>query len=244
MSIVLSLSESQALTALRGALTAMLPSGVEVIKAQQNRVPEPLAGDFVVMTPILRTRLETNTDMYQDVRFTGSASGVVLTVESVDFGVLQTAYIPLLFGPTVTAGTIIADQTSGSPGGAGTYTISKSQTIATGELSAGLVGIKQPVQFTVQLDVHGPSSGDNAQIISTLLRDIYGADLFAASGYDVTPLFAGDPHQAPFQNAEKQTEWRWICDAQLQVNSIVFAPQQFMDTAIVAVGPPEDAYQL
>lgn len=66
MAASLSLSESQCLTALRGFLTGVLASGVEVVRGQDNRVPEPLSGDYVVMTPILRERLETNTTTYSD----------------------------------------------------------------------------------------------------------------------------------------------------------------------------------
>src|SRR5574337_691963 len=159
MSFALSLTQSQALTALRSVLLTALPSGIEIVQGQSNRVPEPDELDFVVITPILRNRLSTNVDLYQDVRFTGSISGTVLTVASVDFGALQTAYIPMLFGPTVLAGTTITAQVNGTPGGAGTYTVSQSQSVANGILAAGLVGIKQPISWTVQIDVHGPSRG-------------------------------------------------------------------------------------
>jgi len=74
------------------------------------------------------------------------------------------------------------------------------------------------------------------------MRSMYACDLFAATGYDVTPLYADDPRQSPFLNAESQIEFRWTCDIQLQVNSIVLAPQQFSDSVVVGIQSPVDAY--
>jgi hypothetical protein len=64
--ITLSLTESQILTALRGFLLAVLPSGMEAVKGQDNRVAEPVGDNFVVMTPILRDRLSTNIVTFTD----------------------------------------------------------------------------------------------------------------------------------------------------------------------------------
>lgn len=66
MSATLSLTESQTLIALRAFLLDVLPSGVSVVKGQVNRVAEPAGSDFVVMTPILRSRIETNVTSYLD----------------------------------------------------------------------------------------------------------------------------------------------------------------------------------
>lgn len=62
----LSLTESQALTALRAFLLTVLPEGVEVTRGLDNLVPEPIGADFVVMTPVLRERLSTNVTIYRD----------------------------------------------------------------------------------------------------------------------------------------------------------------------------------
>ena len=35
-------------------------------------------------------------------------------------------------------------------------------------------------------------------------------------------------------------QWRWMCDVELQVNSIIFAPQQFFNALSVVVQPPVD----
>ena len=97
--------------------------------------------------------------------------------------------------------------------------------------TVGANSYMQPSKCTIQLDVHGPNSTDNAQIISTMFRDQYAFDAFAASGImGVAPLLADDPRQIPFQNAEDQYEYRWTIDAQVQANQIVSSvPQQTFD---------------
>lgn len=91
----------------------------------------------------------------------------------------------------------------------------------------GTVGTMQPTMITVQLDIHGPNSANNAQIVSTLFRDRVACELFAATGLAVQPLYADEPHQAPFEDAEQQTEFNWSIDVVLQANIIVTTPQDF-----------------
>ena len=80
----------------------------------------------------------------------------------------------------------------------------------------------QPTHFTIQLDVHGPFSMDNATIISTMFRDQYAIDAFATANQgDIVPLYADDPRQSPFMNAEDQYENRWIVEANIQVNQLI-----------------------
>ena len=72
-------SQSGIQTVLRGFLLQILPAGVEVISAQDNRVPEP-AGDFVTMTVSRRGRLSTNVDTYQDCAFEASIADTVMAL--------------------------------------------------------------------------------------------------------------------------------------------------------------------
>ncbi len=110
-------------------------------------------------------------------------------------------------------------------------------------LPGGVGAALQPTRVVVQLDVHGPNSGDNAQVIATMLRDPYAFDAFAASGFDVVPLYADDPRQIPFIDAEKQYEDRWIVDAHLQANEVVTgAPVQFYASAVVNLVEVEATY--
>jgi hypothetical protein len=240
MTYPLSLTQSQVMTALRAVLLQALPA-IEVIQSEDNQVPEPAGNDFVVMNPLLRTRLAQNYDLYQDASFMGSISGTVLTVASMILGTIQPAASPTLWGTNVTSGTLITAQTGGTTGGAGTYTVSISQSVASAKLACGIIGMRQPTQFTVQMDIHGPNSGDNVEVITTLMRSLYAYNLFVAQGYDVTPLYCGDPRQSPWLNKEQQIERLWSCDVVLQANQIVQAPQQFADQLDATVYPPADA---
>lgn len=86
----------------------------------------------------------------------------------------------------------------------------------------------QNTKIIMQLDVHGPNSSDNAQIISTMFRDPYAVDAFNGSGFVIAPLYADDPRQTPFINAEEQYEYRWTVEAEIQANQVISGvPQQF-----------------
>jgi hypothetical protein len=61
VSVTISLTEVQIFTALRSFLASILPSGVTIIRGQQNQTTLPPT-PYVVMTPITRTRLATNID--------------------------------------------------------------------------------------------------------------------------------------------------------------------------------------
>lgn len=223
-------------TALRSFLLSILPAAVEVIRGQVNKTPEPSSLDFVVFWPLLRERIETNTDTSADVRFLGSINGTTLTVSSVSFGTIGTASPVTLFGTGVMSGTNIIKQLSGSVGAVGTYQLSQSQTVTLGVMAAGVEAILQPTKVLIQCDVHGPNSGDNAQIISTLFRDDYAVEAFEGLNLgDITPLYADDPKQVPFLNAEQQYEDRWVVEAFLQVNAVVTVPQQFADEVDVGL---------
>ena len=226
------------MTALRSVLLAILPSGVAVIQAQDNLAPEPVGSDFVVMTPLMRTRLETNVDSYADAAFTGSAAGTTLTVSAVRLGAITVG--STLYAPSVGAVASIIQQLTGTTGGVGTYKLSTAATLVSGPLAAGTMSMAQPTELTVQLDVHGVTgSADNVQIISTLFRSHQAATLFFAQGYDVTPMWASDPRQSPFINGEQQVEFRWVVDVTIQCNPVLTAPVQYGTQLAVTTIPLE-----
>ena len=246
-------TESDIETEVRSFLLAILPAGIEVVQGQGNRVAEPPGSDYVVATATFRERIETNIDAYLDCRFTGTIVGGVLGIASIDFGTIDIG--ATVFGTTV-GGTglgtaTIVSQISGSVGGVGSYAVAGSQAAALGLMACGQAEILQPVKVTLQLDVHGPSSADNAQVISTLFRDSYGVDFFTRRGmffdgtapaFDIVPLYADDPKQVPFLNAEQQYETRWIVEALVQANQIVSVAQQFADSAVVGVIEVDTTY--
>jgi len=215
---VLAYTESDALAALRGLIMSVVP--VEVIRAQVNRVPEPSTPDFVLMTIISRTRLATNIDFVQDAVISGSIVGADLTYVA-GRDVLRAGTV--LSGPGVTPGTVVVSVASSTAA-----TVAPAQT-ASGTFYAGYKTALAPTQLDVQLDVHGPASGDNAQALATLLRDEYATAWFDASDLDLQALYASDPRQVPFVNAESQWEERWVVTASLQANITVQVPQEFAD---------------
>jgi hypothetical protein len=233
-------SQSDIMTALGNFLVSVLPAGTAIVQGYDNRVPEPTQANSVIMFPLMRERLETNVDTYSDNAYTASVAGTVMTVTSVDFGAIAVGQV--LFGVGVVTGTTIAAFGTGT-GGVGTYTLSQDNgTIASRTLASGTQSLLQPIKLTVQCDVHGPVSADNAQTISTLFRDEYAFDFFAAQNRNIAPLYADDPRLVPFTNDSQQVELRWIVTAVLQANQTVVPPQQFADQLDVTIIPVEAAY--
>lgn len=236
-----SLTEAQIFTALRSFLLNVLPAGTPVFKAQTNRVPEPKETNFVSMTPILRERLETNVDSYESAQ----------DVQVLTFAALTTT--PTIGDTVVNGGATASGIVTAVTATDVTVNTLNKQYFAIGDVvsnttHAGVVGTMiglaygsatsmQPIKMTIQLDIHGPLGGDNAHVVSTLLRDTYGVDQFATSGFDVTPLYTSDPKQLPFINGEEQIETRYVVDVVLQCNPVVTIPQQYGQTAVIAVQP-------
>jgi hypothetical protein len=173
-----SVTQSAAMQATGNFILSIIPqfTAANIVVGQENLVPEPSGTDFVVMTPMFRERLATNVDTYQDCAFTASIAAQVMTVTDIQTGAIVIGNV--LFGPGVTPGTTISGQTSGAPGGIGEYAVSIAQTVSSGVLSSGTKSALQATKMTIQIDVHGPNSGDNAQVISTLWRDETGASFF------------------------------------------------------------------
>lgn len=234
ISPIISITEPQIFTALRAFLLGVTLPNTDVIKAQVNRVPEPLNADFVLMTPLRQERLETNETSYFDNVFTGSIDGDTLTVTNI-----SRLESPLGFGllliddgwPTtrIIPGTTILSQISGNIGGIGKYAISASQSVASEIMYAGVRADLVGAKMSVQLDIHGPNSGSNVRIIDTLFRSEIGTDSFETSGLAIEPLYCDDAQQMPYVNDQKQYEDRWVMTAYLQFNAVVSTPQQFAD---------------
>lgn len=199
-------------------------SGVQVVQAQVNRVPEMSTDDFVLLTPKLRQRLETNVLTSADVTLTGVITSNVLTASNVALGALGAGQY--LLGPNIPAGIRILRQLTGTAGGDGTYALSPCSNVASQDMAAGGMIHLQPTEVTVQVDVHGPNSANNTQTIATLFRDEYSTALLPAT---IKPLFVEDRGQQPFINGEQQWETRWVLDLHLQVNAEIRTPQEFAD---------------
>jgi hypothetical protein len=177
MPVTISILEDNVFDAMRAFLLAIVPTGTEVIKGQENRLPEPESDDFVVMTPLFKMRLSTNLNTYTD------------------------------------------------PG-----------------TNPGTKNSNAALAFHIQLDVHGPASGDTSAIIATLFRDDYAVQQFKASGFDISPLYCDDPKQMAFTNGENQYEDRWIITTVTQYNPITQTPVDFADELDVQIISVDAAY--
>lgn len=100
----------------------------------------------------------------------------------------------------------------------------------------------QATQVTVQVDVFGPLSADNAQVIQTLFRSDWGVDQFTTSGFDVTPLYTSEPRQMKFTDESHQVQQRWSLDVVCQCNPVVTVSQDFADELVVGVIEVDAAY--
>jgi hypothetical protein len=120
-------------------------------------------------------------------------------------------------------------------GGVGTYIVTPAQDVPSEAMAAGTKATTESVQMAVQVDVYGPNSGNFAQIISTLFRDAYAVEQFAALSPAISPLYADEPRQLAFSDGEQQYENRWSIDVLIQVDETVTVPQQFADTLKVNV---------
>lgn len=90
--------------------------------------------------------------------------------------------------------------------------------------------IARSMALHIQIDVYGPVSANNATVITTLLRDSYGAEAFTGTG--LNPLYAEDPFQMPLVAGEQQWIQRWTIRAALHGHFAVTVPQGFADTLI------------
>lgn len=231
MPALLDVTEAAILARLVGFLRPIVAEGTAVNQGQINRVPPPANGNFIILTPLLRARLSTNLHHYAEAQVLGSIAGTVMTVTETLVGHLAPGLG--VAGSGVAPGTVITGVISGTPG-AEQYRVAPDQTVAATTLWAGSKGMAQHTEMTVQADVFGPLSGDNAQVIATLWRDEYACEALLLTDLPIQPLYASDPRQLPFWGGENQTINRWSIDLALQANITATIAQGF--AGVVAIG--------
>lgn len=97
--------------------------------------------------------------------------------------------------------------------------------------------LEQGLKLTVQIDCFGPQSHDWANMLSTILRDEEGCIALAPS---CQPLYADEARMIPLVAGEEQWEERWMVEANLQMNPVVTAPQQYADALeLTLINVPE-----
>ena len=97
----------------------------------------------------------------------------------------------------------------------------------------GSTDVERSTRLDIQLDVYGPASADNAQVITTLFRDLWGVEKLKASG--VAPLSCSEPAQMPLLAGEQQWIQRWTMTASVHGNITVSVPTEFADTLITTL---------
>ena len=177
-------TQDQIGTALRGFLLTILPAGVPVIRGQDNMVPEPREGDFVIFTPIIRTRLSTNVDSTSDCAFTGSIAAPVPTqatatiVGSITAGVLTLTDLSAGTAPKV--GQIIVGV--GIP--EGVYIVSINQA-DNGEIIGYVLSVPTLTVVPEAMTVYLPSPSIMTVTLMELGSIIAGATIFGPAAVPV-----------------------------------------------------------
>lgn len=86
--------------------------------------------------------------------------------------------------------------------------------------------VKQPTEYSIQVDCYGPNASDYATTLSAMWRDDYGCIALESIG---APLYSTDATQMPLVNGEQNYEQRFTFTALLQFNPVVTVPQQYAD---------------
>ena len=219
------------------------PNPITVVRAlgatapgSNVRLPEPINGDFVVMSSIHQERLEWNETTFSDNICVGSITETILTVSALTRGILADGQLLMDIGyPNghILPNTVILEQLSGTSGGVGTYKVSVSQSLSSENLYCGTRTDTVGNKWRAQIDIHGPNSANNSNVLDTLFRSDLGVDFFAATGFEIAPLNIESRGLQPFENAEGEIEWRWVLEAELEIVVTVTTPQQFADQIVI-----------
>lgn len=103
------------------------------------------------------------------------------------------------------------------------------------EYSSGYRIITTPTEIVLQINAFGNGAGDAVQLIKTLWRDSSSVEFMASIQAEITPLYADEPTQSPFTNAEANYEDLWHIDIHFQVNITAMLPQDFSSSAVPSV---------
>jgi len=98
-----------------------------------------------------------------------------------------------------------------------------STNVTTYDADTGLVTLRMPSEYTIQVDCYGDTANDTATMLAVLWRDGVAVAQFPDG---ITPLYAADARQMPFQNDERQYEERWMVEITLQYNAQVTLPYE------------------
>ncbi len=98
-----------------------------------------------------------------------------------------------------------------------------STNVTTYDADTGLLTLKMPSEYLIQVDCYGASAQDTAVTLAVLWRDALTVDQFPDG---ITPLYAEDARQIQFENDQRQYEERWKVEIRLQYNAQVTLPYE------------------
>jgi hypothetical protein len=198
-----------------------------------------------------RITLSGNTSSAASFVGTGSITGTVLTITAVITGTLTTSAV--VAGTNVSTGTTIVAQLTGTTGGVGTYTVNKSQTVASTTITAynGLITLNFGTTYAGMWIVINNTTGYSAVYAQTSASGSQGVYLsqgiaslifsdgtnvyFADSRNTTTAAVGGGSDQIFYLNGQTITTDYNIATDQ---NAMSAGPITIQTGATVTISPP------
>lgn len=87
--------------------------------------------------------------------------------------------------------------------------------------------VTEQVQVTMQINLFGPASSNQMQVVTALWRDMQAVDFFRSLGVPIAPLTTSTTRQLGFETGERQYDDLWTVDLTMQVTLTLRHPQQF-----------------
>ncbi|WP_025827524.1 phage neck terminator protein [Acetobacter okinawensis] len=87
--------------------------------------------------------------------------------------------------------------------------------------------LTEQVQVTMQINLFGPASSNQMQVVTALWRDMQAVDFFRSLGVPIAPLTTSTTRQLGFETGERQYDDLWTVDLTMQVTLTTHLPQQF-----------------
>ncbi|QEO17852.1 phage neck terminator protein [Acetobacter vaccinii] len=102
--------------------------------------------------------------------------------------------------------------------------------------------VTEQVQVTMQVNLFGPASSNQMQLVTALWRDMQAVDFFRASGVPIAPLTTSTTRQIGFTTGERQYDDLWTVDLTMQVTLTVRLPQEFATSIPVILTEVQTTY--
>lgn len=204
-------------------LTAQFPD-YKIFESHGNIAAMPVEDKFILVTPLFNQKvLLQNISDFFDTVFTGSIASNVLTVESIEYGTLETGQ-SIYYLDQTNAFTLVEQLTTN------TWSVTTTDDVDSIRMAAGKATYYQPVFQNMQLDIYGFDAIETATKIAVTICDL-GYAYFKTNFDGVIPLKIERNTSSPFSTSEKTWLKRWILEIRLQYDlTTIDLTQQFFDT--------------